>query len=482
MAVNKLLKMGSGVRILSKSIVIVSTIYFIVFCILHAYLLDSENFIFDFSKNAKRSTGDQHSTDNQTLSGIFKNGYSSLKAERIHLTPVHIPVAVRKWSEPNVLLGSYLKDRIQLCDGSFEGFGNIFAVLKNVSLDPSRGRGKIGGENITDVINQNEKDEYYRLSKGYFNLPCPYSKSLVTSYKFSNKDHLQNWMQAINFHTSLPLPSRRIEEPTICVQRYEYAHVYFTMLDIYNVFLVCNMFYLDPLSVTILWIDGHPKSEMEDIWTKLFKRVTRAGDIKEPVTISTLFWNIMGYNSPMHNNELKKIPLLEEFRKFVISSYNIEEVRKLNCSSVRVMFIWRRNYVAHPRNPQGRVQRKIQNEKELETSLKSKFSSLSIRGLQLDTYSMREQLEFVTDTDIMIGMHGAGLVHSLFLPPHGALVELFPNQLSRLTHFRSIALWHGLKYKSWFNNAIFAAEITYVDPVVVNDIVNDLLKEMCSDK
>ena len=469
--------MGSRIRLLFKSFLIVFIFYLIVFISQQVYLADSRHLIFEYTNYGKPSASEEHSSDNRTL-----NEYTSFKTELIHLNKVHMPVADRKLFEYDVLLGKYLKDETPLCDGSFRGFGNIFAVLKNVSIDPSRGRGKIGGENITDVINQNEKDEYYRLSKGYFNLPCPYSKSLVTCYKFSNKDHLQNWMQAVNFRASFPQPSRRIEEPTICVQRYEYAHVYFTMLDVYNAFLVCNMFNLDPLSVTILWIDGHPKSEMEDIWTKLFKRVTRAGDIKEPVTISSLFWNIMGYNSPMHKNELKKVPLLEEFRKFVLSSYNIEEFRKLNCSSVRVLFIWRRNYVAHPRNPQGRVQRKIKNEKELETSLKSDIPSLSIRGLQLDTYSMREQLEFVTDTDIMIGMHGAGLVHSLFLPPHGALVELFPDRKKRVTHFRSIALWHGLKYKSWLNNASSAAEFTYVDPAAVNGIVKDLITEMCLNK
>ena len=250
--------MGSRIRLLFKSFLIVFIFYLIVFISQQVYLADSRHLIFEYTNYGKPSAREEHSSDNRTL-----NEYTSLKTELIHLNKVHMPVADRKLFEYDVLLGKYLKDETPLCDGSFRGFGNIFAVLKNVSIDPSRGRGKIGGEIIADVINQSEKDEYYRLSKGYFNLPCPYSKSSVTSYKFSNKDHLQNWMQAVNFHTSLPLPSRRIEEPTFCVQRYAYAHVYFTMLDIYNAFLVCNMFNLDPLSVTILWIDGHPKRSVK---------------------------------------------------------------------------------------------------------------------------------------------------------------------------------------------------------------------------
>ena len=200
--------------------------YLIVFISLQVYLADSGKFIFEYSKFGKLLTSDRHTAENQMPSGISKNGYT---------IQAHMRGTARKWSGSNVLLGNYLKHGTQLCYGSFEGFGNVFAVLENVSIDPSRGRGKIGGENISDVINQTEKDEYYKLSKGYFNLECPYSKSLVPSYNFSNKDHLQHWMQAVKFHTSFPIPiGRRIKEPTICVQRYEYAHVYFTILDIYN--------------------------------------------------------------------------------------------------------------------------------------------------------------------------------------------------------------------------------------------------------
>jgi hypothetical protein len=33
-------------------------------------------------------------------------------------------------------------------------------------------------------------------------------------------------------------------------------------------------------------------------------------------------------------------------------------------------------------------------------------------------HSLREQLQLVAHTDLLVGMHGAGLAHGLFLPPH----------------------------------------------------------------
>lgn len=39
---------------------------------------------------------------------------------------------------------------------------------------------------------------------------------------------------------------------------------------------------------------------------------------------------------------------------------------------------------------------------------------------------MEQQLAVVQQTDILVGMHGAALAHALLLPPHAALVELWP--------------------------------------------------------
>ena len=39
---------------------------------------------------------------------------------------------------------------------------------------------------------------------------------------------------------------------------------------------------------------------------------------------------------------------------------------------------------------------------------------------------MEEQFAVVQQTDVLIGMHGAALAHALLLPPHAALVELWP--------------------------------------------------------
>ena len=68
-----------------------------------------------------------------------------------------------------------------------------------------------------------------------------------------------------------------------------------------------------------------------------------------------------------------------------------------------------------PRNPSGFIQRKVENEQELITKLRKKFSNYTIRGVQIDLFDMRQQLEFVTTTDI-VDWHARGRIDTLDVP------------------------------------------------------------------
>ena len=51
------------------------------------------------------------------------------------------------------------------CNGNFVGFEHKWALLTNVVVLPDRGYGRSGGEDISEVLNQSEDDEYYKLQK-----------------------------------------------------------------------------------------------------------------------------------------------------------------------------------------------------------------------------------------------------------------------------------------------------------------------------
>ena len=143
--------------------------------------------------------------------------------------------------------------------------------------------------------------------------------------------------------------------------RYEYVNVYHTLTDWYNAFLVMTFFNLPRERTNILFIDGHPWGNLDYIWNDFWNSTLRVGSLKQPVVFKNLIFGWMGYYSPIFAvkewTKLVEIPLFEEFREFLLDSYNLPVKKALNCSSLTLTVVWRRNdYVVHPRNPSGMFQ------------------------------------------------------------------------------------------------------------------------------
>ncbi|KAH3859859.1 EGF domain-specific O-linked N-acetylglucosamine transferase-like [Dreissena polymorpha] len=197
-----------------------------------------------------------------------------------------------------------------------------------------------------------------------------------------------------------------------------------------------------------------------------------------------MLWPTVGYDSPLNEHELKGVPKLEEFRTFFLRQHGIAINDKLSCDNLTIVFLWRRDYVAHPRNPSGTVSRKIKNEEEVVAAAKQHLREHSILDIQIDLLAMRDQLKMVSHTDILIGMHGAGLSHTLFLPRHAGLIELYPTYWSTANvHFKGMARWRGLYYRSWQNSDITKElndKYTVVNVNSVISLLSSMVHEICT--
>jgi capsular polysaccharide biosynthesis protein len=61
--------------------------------------------------------------------------------------------------------------------------------------------------------------------------------------------------------------------------------------------------------------------------------------------------------------------------------------------------------------------------------------------------SFEDQIAVDVTTDVMVGPHGAGLMHNVFMPDRGSLVELFVDGSSANRHFHNLATWAVRKNK-----------------------------------
>ncbi|KAK7485100.1 hypothetical protein BaRGS_00023640 [Batillaria attramentaria] len=381
-------------------------------------------------------------------------------------------------------LWKWLEKRTKINDHFFL-YDNKMALLYDVVVDPSRrSLGRLGGEDMKDVWDQEEAVEYLELKDGFFTLQCSFRPSV----RYGEKDHLNQWQESLKCVSDVKSvkTSHTVSGLTIALQRYEYVNLYHTMTDFYNAFLAMLAFDQHPDDITILWVDAHPKGGLDDVWTTLFGRAYRAARLPGPTRFSAMAWAAMGYNSPLNQHDRSSVGHLGEFRHFFLSRFGVDGGRSKNCSSLSLLFIWRRDYVAHPRNKGGSVSRKIFNENELMREVKKVVGPGDrVQGLQLDALPMKQQLEKIASTDILIGMHGAGLSHTLFLPQHGGLLELYPPDMNWHLHFASMASWRHLHYDAWYNSDLTTERgdrKTYVPPNVLVKMVTKMRNKMCGEK
>ncbi|OWF55801.1 beta-(1,2)-xylosyltransferase-like [Mizuhopecten yessoensis] len=343
----------------------------------------------------------------------------------------------------------------QICEGTFTGYGNEFAILRDVEVFPET----------------------------HFKLKCASRK--FRNYQFTNgmgaKNHLNQWLEALE-DTSVTESKNVQKKKTIFVLRYEYANLYHQMTDFYNAFLVAKLLKIPPDDLDVVLTDRNSPSVLDKAWDVLFGNVTKVKDMKEPVFYKEVIWAVIGYNSPMNFHSLNSLPYVEEFSHFFKTRYNTGP-KVLDCAGVSILFVWRRNYVAHPGNPSGTISRKIKNEKELIEAVQEVFPGHSVAGIQLDEHEINDQVKWVSQTDILVGMHGAGMSHIMELPYHAGVLELFPTYKAKTNrHFRAMARWRGLHYRSWQNinpNNEFKGQYTRIPPIVVTQHLLGLYRDMC---
>ena len=65
---------------------------------------------------------------------------------------------------------------------------------------------------------------------------------------------------------------KAVEQFAVALTRHEYANLYHTMSDWYNVFILTQFFNVtDPAHVHVLLVDAHPAGPLDDAWNVLFK-------------------------------------------------------------------------------------------------------------------------------------------------------------------------------------------------------------------
>jgi hypothetical protein len=82
---------------------------------------------------------------------------------------------------------------------------------------------------------------------------------------------------------------------------------------------------------------------------------------------------------------------------------------------------------------------------------------VSLQVVDLDTLSYKEQVNLIGQTDVLIGVHGNGLSHVLYLPKGACLIELFPKNICFLD-YRLFANARGVDYYGFVEERGFVSD------------------------
>lgn len=104
----------------------------------------------------------------------------------------------------------------------------------------------------------------------------------------------------------------------------------------------------------------------------------------------------------------------------------------------------------------GTKHRRILNEKEL-LAAAEKLPEVLVQRVEFSyATDFHHQVEVMANTDVLIGMHGAGLTHVLFQPDWAVLFEIF--NCEDPVCYRDLARLRGVHYLTWENSSLVYPE------------------------
>ncbi|XP_011500542.1 PREDICTED: EGF domain-specific O-linked N-acetylglucosamine transferase [Ceratosolen solmsi marchali] len=310
--------------------------------------------------------------------------------------------------------------------------------------------------NFTDLVHRKEPIRYKMdvLKEGQIGGYCKLNEQKL----HDNADHispLQSWGPEIrNFRKLSHKPIAEgdcdvvIEKPTYIIKIDAAVNMYHHFCDFFNLYASLHVNLSHPSTFNtdnyiMIWESYSYRSAFQDTFEAFTKN--SLWDLKTFKGETVCFKNVvfpllprmifgLYYNTPLIYG-CENSGLFTAFAEHVLHRMRIP-LHKRHDPKIRITFL--------SRNTQYR---RIINEDELVLALK-KYSNYEVTKIAYDkSVPFKKQLEITRNTDIFIGMHGAGLTHFMFLPEWAVGFELYNCEDANC--YKDLARLKGIKYLTW---------------------------------
>ena len=134
------------------------------------------------------------------------------------------------------------------------------------------------------------------------------------------------------------------------------------------------------------------------------------------------------------------------FRERTLKACNLTDGRPEKQLNTTLVVVSRKPYQRFPTDSEEKFNRVLTNENELLNVLKKNFPKSTIDVVHLEDLPICEQIRHAYKADVMLGVHGAGLVHFWWLKEDALALEMEPSfELGNRT-FRMLTTLTGRQY------------------------------------
>ena len=330
----------------------------------------------------------------------------------------------------------------------FYSRSGVICKMENIILDPSK-------SNQTNIIYKGPVDKKNKglpiLSNGFFNMKCDKKNELNTDDMDLYKNYFNSW----NYnYTNVEEIEELAPGKTIFFlsRNQDSPNLFHGSSELINAISLMHLFNLKPEDIKIIFLES--MTIKNDPFYDLYKNlVSRGGeplyikDLKKKYHLSSAFHVPINWDSPCmikndyHNckystqtykflNELvNKYMEIKDFKDNFITDNEIYyypksviESYKSNITFIKTVTIqWRKVW------PKGRTGqfRILGNGPELADKLASVLpKNFLIRLIDTGGMPISEQISIMKKTDYLVGIHGAGLCLSVFMPKESILHEI----------------------------------------------------------
>ncbi|KAF3906535.1 hypothetical protein ABW20_dc0107520 [Dactylellina cionopaga] len=202
----------------------------------------------------------------------------------------------------------------------------------------------------------------------------------------------------------------------------------------------------DVSKIQVLILDNHKNKHYWDMWGYFSDNPIRhikewAAEKNTPHCIDNLILPLPGASNPFWQGDweprdCERSLLAETVRSRVLNRLQIPTARDFR-SPLNVTFMTRKSASS----------RRLTNLDELTQKLTAAYPGINLNFIDMSKYTFREQLNIIVQTDVLVGVHGAGHTHAFFLPSQSSVVEILPEDFKH-RGFRNLAALRGLRYFS----------------------------------